>query len=94
MNKAPWYKAYPSYSDHVELLEEFTEDEFNATVPFTHMVNINKVTLHEVCVWLKYERAFGRYPTPKQINAVRERLGKWYSVNDFTKQEDNYGEHF
>ena len=45
MNKAPWYKAYPSYSDHVELLEEFTEDEFNATVPFTHMVNINKITL-------------------------------------------------
>lgn len=94
MNEEPWYKAYPSWSAHVDLLSEFTEKGFNETIPLDHQLNINKSTLHEACVWLKYARAIGVYPTTKQINTVRAKKSK-YSVTDFyTHEEDNYGEHF
>ena len=94
MNKEPWYKAYAYHAGHEDILLEFDSvEDFEKTVPHNHKININKITFYESCVWLKYEKVFGGYPSIQQIKLGRNKRPNGYTVLDLL-QEDNYGEHF
>ena len=91
--KEPWYKAYAYHAGCEDILSEFAnEKEFENTIPINHRLNVNKITLYESCIWLKYERMFGGYPSIQQIRLVRNK-SKSYTMQDLIP-EDNYAEHF
>lgn len=92
-----WWKSYPGYFGHVELLKSFkTEEDFINLIPYDLQLSINKIKLIETCVWIEYFYKYSSWPTIKKINEVRgSRLEcrGCYSVEDLLV-DDNYGEHF
>lgn len=92
-----WWKSYPGYHGHVDLLKSFkTEEEFTDLIPYDLKLSINKIKLVESCVWIQYFYKYNSWPTTKKINEARgSRLEckNRYSVEDLLVK-DNYGEHF